>query len=62
MIVHHIGNKSNGEGIGFSEQEINFKGLEPQLLKLMEKSFNLNDLHHFYYEGSVELNPIYVFL
>lgn len=61
MIVHHIGNKSNGEGIGFSEQELNFKGLEPQLLKLMEKSFNLNDLHHFYYEGSVELNPIYVF-
>ena len=61
MIVHHIGNKTNGEGVGFSEKELGFTSIEPELLKLIEKSFNLNDLYHFYYEGTVELNPVFSF-
>lgn len=61
MIVHHIGNKSNGEGVGFSREELNFKAIEPELLKLIERSFNHDDLYHFYYEGTVGLNPVYSF-
>ena len=61
MIVHHIGNKTNGEGVGFSERELDFSMIEPELLKLIEKSFNMDDLYHFYYEGTVELNPIFAF-
>lgn len=61
MVVHHVGNKSNGEGIGFSHQELSFKTIEQELLRLIEKSFSLNDLYHFYYEGTVELNPVYSF-
>lgn len=61
MIVHHVGNKSNGEGVGFSDSELDFASIEPELLKLVERSFNLNDLYHFYYEGSVALNPIFSF-
>ncbi|MCR5038662.1 MAG: nucleoid-associated protein [Bacteroidales bacterium] len=61
MIVHHIGNKSNGEGVGFSREELNFKAIEPELLKLIERSFNHDDLYHFYYEGTVDLNPVYSF-
>lgn len=61
MIVHHVGNKSNGEGVGFSDSELVFAPIEPELLKLVERSFNLNDLYHFYYEGSVLLNPIFSF-
>lgn len=61
MIVHHVGNKSNGEGVGFSDSELDFASIEPELLKLVERSFNLNDLYHFYYEGSVALNPVFSF-
>lgn len=61
MIVHHVGNKSNGEGVGFSDGELDFASIEPELLKLIEHSFNLNDLYHFFYEGSVALNPIFSF-
>lgn len=61
MVVHHIGNKSNGEGVGFSNEELDYKSIEPELLKLMENSFDLNDYYHFYYEGTVELNPVYTF-
>lgn len=61
MIVHHVGNKSNGEGVGFSDSELDFASIEQELLKLVERSFNLNDLYHFYYEGSVALNPVFSF-
>lgn len=61
MIVHHIGNKSNGEGVGFSREELNFKTIELELLKLIERSFNNDDFYHFYYEGTVDLNPVYSF-
>lgn len=61
MVVHHIGNKSNGEGVGFSDSELDFASIEPELLKLVERSFNLNDLYHFYYEGTVALNPVFSF-
>lgn len=61
MIVHHVGSKSNGEGVGFSDNELDFSSIEPELLKLVERSFNLNDYYHFYYEGSVSLNPIFSF-
>ena len=61
MIVHHIGNKSNGEGVGFSHEELDYKGIEKDLLKLVDRSFNLSDLYHFYYEGMVELNPVFSF-
>lgn len=61
MIVHHVGNKSNGEGVGFCNSELDFESIEPELLKLLERSFNLNDLYHFFYEGSVSLNPVFSF-
>lgn len=62
MIVHHVGNKSNGEGVGFSEQELDFSSIEQELLKLVERSFNQDDLYRFYYEGTVELNPVFSFI
>ena len=61
MVVHHVGNKSNGEGVGFSNQETDYSGIESEFLKVIEHSFNLNDLYHFYYEGTVDLNPVYAF-
>lgn len=62
MVVHHVGNKSNGEGVGFSDSELGFAPIELELKKLVEHSFNMNDLYHFFYEGSVSLNPIFSFI
>lgn len=31
MIVHHVGNKSNGEGVGFSEKNVNLEGIEQDI-------------------------------
>ena len=37
MIVHHVGNKSNGEGVGFSEKNVNLEGIEQDIKKLLRK-------------------------
>ena len=44
MIVHHVGNKSNGEGVGFSEKNVNLEGIEQDIKKLLRKSFEMDDL------------------
>ena len=50
MIVHHVGNKSNGEGVGFSEKNVNLEGIEQDIKKLLRKSFEMDDLFRFYFE------------
>lgn len=62
MIVHHVGNKANGEGVGFSEKSIMLDDIEDDIKHLLTKSFDLDDLYHFYFESTVELNPIYSFV
>ncbi len=62
MIVHHVGNKSNGEGVGFSSNELAFDAIEGDLVKLILKSFKTDDLYHFYFESTLELNPVYTFV
>ena len=61
MIVHHVGNKSNGEGVGFSEKNVNLEGIEQDIKKLLRKSFEMDDLFRFYFESTIDLNPIYSF-
>lgn len=62
MIVHHVGNKSNGEGVGFSSSELTFDIIENDLVRLILKSFKTDDLYHFYFESTLELNPVYTFV
>lgn len=62
MIVHHVGNKSNGEGVGFSEKNVNLEGIEQDIKKLLRKSFEMDDLFRFYFESTIDLNPIYSFV
>ncbi len=62
MIVHHVGNKSKGEGVGFSSDELIFDTIKSDLVKLIIKSFNENDLYHFYFESTLELNPVFSFV
>jgi len=62
MIVHHVGNKANGEGVGFSDKSLKVQDIEEDIKRLLVKSFNIDDLYHFYFESTVELNPIYSFV
>lgn len=62
MVVHHIGNKAKGDGVEFGGNLIPIDDIEQDIKKLISKSFDITDLYHFYFESTVELNPIYSFV
>lgn len=62
MIVHMVGNKDREEGVSFSEVELNFKIVENDFKDMVVKSFKLENLCEFYFESSLDLNPIYTFI
>ena len=62
MAIHHVGCKAKGEGVGFTENIICPDDIENDLLLLLQNSFRLDDLYHFYFESTVDLNPIYSFV
>lgn len=62
MIVHMVGNKEREEGVSFSEVELDFKIAENDFKDMIAKSFKLDDLCEFYFESTLELNPIYTFI
>lgn len=62
MVVHHVGCKSKGDGVEFGGNLIPVEDLEPDIKKMVSKSFDVNDLYHFYFESTVELNPVYSFV
>lgn len=62
MVVHHIGNKAKGDGVEFGGNLISIDDIEQDIKKLISKSFDITDLYHFYFESTVELNPIYTFV
>lgn len=62
MVVHHIGNKAKGDGVEFGGNLIPIDDIEQDFKKLISKSFDITDLYHFYFESTVELNPIYTFI
>lgn len=62
MVVHHIGIKAKGDGVDFGGNLISIDDIEQDIKKLISKSFDIADLYHFYFESTVELNPIYSFV
>lgn len=62
MVVHHVGNKAKGDGVEFGGNLIPIDDIEQDIKKLISKSFDIADLYHFYFESTVELNPIYTFV
>ena len=62
MVVHHVGCKAKGDGVEFGGNLIPVEDLEPDIKKMVSKSFDVNDLYHFYFESTVELNPVYSFV
>lgn len=62
MVVHHVGSKAKGDGVEFGGNLISVEDIEPDIKKLVSRTFDINDLYHFYFESTVELNPVYTFV
>ena len=62
MVVHHVGSKAKGDGVEFGGNLIPVEDIELDIKKMVSKSFDVNDLYHFYFESTIELNPVYSFV
>lgn len=60
--IHFVGNKTNGEGVNFSDNLINFTKIESPIKKLLVNNFKLEELYNFYFIPHLELNPIFQFV
>lgn len=61
-IVQRVGNKSNEDGVSFSDDFCKMEGVEEPFLKLINNSFKFDDWKQFYYIDDLELNPTYRFV
>lgn len=62
MIVHYVGNKNREEGVSFSEKELDYSEVSSDLATMLAKSFDTKEPYHFFFESSLNLNPIYTFV
>lgn len=60
--IQVVGNKTKGEGLSAASMLADVSGCSEFLMKLIEKSFTMDDLKCFSYIESVELNPVYQFV
>lgn len=60
--VQIVGNKNRGDGLSSASSLANISDSSKFLIKLIEKSFIMDDLKCFTYIESVELNPVYQFV
>lgn len=62
MIVHYVGNKNREEGVSFSEKELDYSEVSSDLTTMLSNSFDTKEPCHFFFESSLNLNPIYTFV
>lgn len=60
--IQIVGNKNRGEGLSSAISLTDVSDSSDFLIKLIEKSFPMDDLKYFTYIESVELNPVYQFV
>lgn len=61
-VVQRVGNKSNEDGVSFSDEVCQMESVEEPFLKLINSSFKFNDWKQFYFIDDLELNPTYRFV
>ena len=61
-VVQRVGNKSNEDGVSFSDSLCQLDGVEEYLLGVINASFKFDDWRQFYYIDDLELNPAYRFV
>ena len=62
FIIHFIGNKNNEDGVRFSEDLTDFTRIEDHLKRLLVNSLKTEELYQFYFNPTLDLNPIYQFV
>lgn len=62
MVMHFVGNKHREEGISFSEKELDFTEVSSEFVTMLSNSFDYKESCHFYFESTLDLNPIYTFV
>lgn len=61
-IIHYVGNKTNGDGVRFSDNESEtFDEIKNSIEGIISKSFKTDALFQFHFEPTLHLNPTYVF-
>ena len=61
-VVQRVGNKSNDDGVSFSDSLCQMDSVEEPFLQLIKNSFKFDDWRQFYYIDDLELNPTYRFV
>lgn len=62
LIIHNIGNKNNGDGVRFSDAVTSLENVAEIVNKLIVSNFKFEELYHFHFLPTLELNPMYNFV
>lgn len=62
LIVHHVGCKNTNEGIRISQNLANLETIIDQISSLISTNFKTDELYHFHFIPSLDLNPVYQFV
>lgn len=62
LVVHFVGNKTNGDGVRFSNILIQFEKIDGYIKQLVSNNFKLDELYCFYFHPNLDLNPMFQFV
>lgn len=62
VVAHFVGNKNNEDGVRFSEELTDHTNIEELLNKLLANNLKTAELYHFFFNPTLELNPVYQFV
>ncbi|MDD5053191.1 MAG: nucleoid-associated protein [Sulfuricurvum sp.] len=62
LVIHGIGNKSNGSGIRFSNKTSVFNDIESYFIAQVQKAFKFEEFFQLYFTYDINLNPVYNFI
>ncbi len=62
LIMHGIGNKSNGDGVRLYDALTNHENVKQTLNKLITTNFKFDELYKFCFSHTLELNPVYTYI
>ena len=63
IILHYVGNKTNGDGIVVSESLMELSDTtKKHIIALVNSSFVSEEYYELYYSPILELNPVYIFV
>lgn len=62
LIIHYVGNKTNGDGVRFSDFLTQYENIEGYIKQLINNNFKSDELYCFYFLPCLELNPMFQFV